>query len=210
MSRNEDSSSSNYSDLTWIQWFCGMEGHEYFAEIDEDYIKDAFNLYGLKSLFPQYQEALDLILSASCPDEEEMKQESYLELYQEAADLYGLIHARFIISQAGMEVMREKYVAGGFGTCPRIMCEKQNVLPVGISEELRTSRVKLYCPRCQDIYIPKKKMSDMDGAYFGTSFPHLFYLNFPDVNMEKPKKSFIPKLYGFRMYGKKGSKYENK
>ena len=202
------SSSSNDSDLTWIQWFCGMQGHDFFVEVEESYITDAFNLYGLKAMFPQYQEALTLILSSSCPDEEEMKQQSYLELYQQAADLYGLIHTRFIVSQSGMELMKEKYLAGNFGVCPRIMCEKQHVLPVGVSDQLRTSRVKVYCPKCQEIYLPKIKVSDVDGAYFGTSFPHLFYLNFSDMSIERNKKIFVPKLYGFRMYGKKGSKYE--
>jgi hypothetical protein len=32
----------------WIQWFCSLEGHEFLVEIDEDFIKDGFNLYGLK------------------------------------------------------------------------------------------------------------------------------------------------------------------
>jgi len=39
--------------------------------------------------------------------------------------------------------MREKYLLGRFGVCPRVLCERQNVLPVGMSEELRTSRVKV-------------------------------------------------------------------
>ena len=54
-----------------------------------------------------------------------------------------------------------------------------------MSEELRTSRVKVilssvigkikkvYCPKCEDVYIPKKKCADVDGAYFGCSFPHI-------------------------------------
>lgn len=209
MASHGDSSSSECSDMTWIQWFCSMNGHEYFIEVDEDYIKDTFNLYGLKSMFSQYEEALDLILSPSCPDEEEMKQESYLELYQEATELYGSIHSRFIITQGGMEVMKDKYLSGGFGVCPRVMCEKQCVLPVGLSDELRVSRVKLYCPKCQDLYFPKQKLSDVDGAYFGTSFPHLFFLNYPDLTVSNPSRQFVPKLYGFKMYGKKGSKYEN-
>jgi hypothetical protein len=40
--------------------------------------------------------------------------------------------------------MRDKYYAGHFGVCPRVLCERQNVLPVGMSEDLRTSRVKVY------------------------------------------------------------------
>lgn len=33
----------------WIRWFCSLEGHEYMVEVDETYIKDPFNLYGLMS-----------------------------------------------------------------------------------------------------------------------------------------------------------------
>lgn len=72
--------------------------------------------------------------------------------------------------------MREKYLSGKFGTCPRVLCERQNNLPVGMSEELRTSRVKVFCPRCEEIYIPKKKCPDVDGAYFGCSFPSIFLM----------------------------------
>jgi casein kinase II subunit beta len=52
-------------------------------------------------------------------------------------------------------MMKEKYMMGSFGYCPRVLCERQNVLPIGVSEELSTSRVKVYCPRCQDVYIPR-------------------------------------------------------
>jgi casein kinase II subunit beta len=61
--------------------------------------------------------------------------------------------------------MREKYLTGRFGHCPRVMCERQSVIPVGMSEELRQSRVKVFCPRCEDVYIPKQqKFADVDGA----------------------------------------------
>jgi hypothetical protein len=33
--------------LGWIQWFLSLEGHEFLVDIDEDFIKDAFNIYGL-------------------------------------------------------------------------------------------------------------------------------------------------------------------
>jgi len=31
----------------WIHWFCSLEGHEFLVDIDEDFIRDPFNLYGL-------------------------------------------------------------------------------------------------------------------------------------------------------------------
>ena len=81
------------------------------------------------------------------------------------------------------------------------------MLPIGVSEELSTSRVKVYCPRCQDVYIPRQKQLDIDGAYFGTSFPHIFLKQFPDLMPKGPAK-FVPKIYGFKIFGMRGSKYE--
>ena len=69
--------------------------------------------------------------------------------------------------------MREKYLTARFGKCPKVLCENQPVLPIGMSEELKISRVKVFCPRCEDVYIPKRKCQDIDGAYFGCSFPHV-------------------------------------
>ena len=72
-------------------------------------------------------------------------------------DLYGLIHARFILSPRGLALMREKYMLGTFGTCQRVLCERQFVLPIGLSEELSTSRVKVsIAPRqsCLDVLPP--------------------------------------------------------
>ena len=38
----------------WIQWYCTLEGNDFLAEIDEDYLRDPSNFYGLKhSLDPR-------------------------------------------------------------------------------------------------------------------------------------------------------------
>lgn len=92
-----------------------------------------------------------MILSPEAPDEDDLQDDRFLEIYQEATDLYGLIHARFLLSPRGLAIMREKYLTGRFGHCPRVMCERQSVIPVGISEDLRQSRVKVFCPRCEDV-----------------------------------------------------------
>ncbi len=100
----------------------------------------------------------------------------YLTIYQEATDIYGLIHARFILTPKGLAMMKEKYLKGVFGVCPRVLCERQHVLPIGMSEEIRTSRVKVFCPRCEEVYMPKKKCHDVDGAYFGCSFANILLM----------------------------------
>jgi casein kinase II subunit beta len=99
-----------------------------------------------------------------------------MESVQQAKELYGLIHARFITSGKGLALMRQKYLNSVFGNCPRILCDKQNLLPIGLSEELKYSRVKVFCPNCEEVYKPRQKCSEIDGAYFGSSFPQIFFM----------------------------------
>ena len=73
---------SDMSEGGWIQWFCSLEGHDYYAEIDEDFIRDPFNLYGVRAQIPMFDEAYEMILSPDSPDEESLQDEKFLEIYQ--------------------------------------------------------------------------------------------------------------------------------
>jgi casein kinase II subunit beta len=66
-----------------------------------------------------------------------------MESVSQAKELYGLIHNRFITTSKGLALIREKYLNGVYGHCPRILCDKQILLPVGLSEDLKYSRVKV-------------------------------------------------------------------
>ena len=54
------------------------------------------------------------------------------------------------------------------------------------------------------------RVVDLDGAYFGCSFPHIFLQTFPDCIPKEKLELYIPKIYGFTIFGKKGSKYKGK
>lgn len=63
-----------------------------------------------------------------------------------------------------------------------MLCSSQPLLPVGLTDVPYEKSVKLYCGRCEDIYSPKSsRHGSIDGAYFGTSFPHLLFLVYPNL-----------------------------
>lgn len=122
------------------------------------------------------------------------------EIENDAETLYGLIHARFILTNRGFQCMAERYKAGYFGTCPRVHCHASNMIPCGISDVLDTATVKLFCPTCSEVYEPKgSRCIDLDGAYFGTTFPHLFFMQYPELKRPLPKESYVPRIFGFRV-----------
>ena len=62
------------------------------------------------------------------------------------------------------------------------MCAAQPLLPVGLTDIPYEKSVKLYCGRCEDLYSPKSsRHGSIDGAYFGTTFPHLLFLVYPTL-----------------------------
>ncbi|KAK1399942.1 Casein kinase II subunit beta [Heracleum sosnowskyi] len=124
------------------------------------------------------------------------------ELVETAAEmLYGLIHVRYVLTTKGQAAMMEKYKNAEFGRCPRVYCSGQPCLAVGESDIPRQSTVKIYCPKCEDIYYPRSRFQgNLDGAYFGTTFPHLFLMTYGNLKPQKTLQSYIPKVFGFKVH----------
>lgn len=55
-------SDDSYDEDTWIDWFCNLSGHQFLCIIDEDYIRDNFNLYGLQQHFDHYKFSCKLVM----------------------------------------------------------------------------------------------------------------------------------------------------
>lgn len=117
-----------------------------------------------------------------------------------------------------------------FGRCPRVFCEGQPCLPLGTSDIPCNSAVKIYCPKCEDIYFPRCKYqssilflsfdiivfkllvwqylfspwrllgTDMDGAYIGTTFPHLYLMSYPSSKPAKATEKYVPRVFGFKLH----------
>jgi len=86
----------------------------------------------------------------------------------------------YIVTNRGMHAMYEKYRTAAFGRCPHVFCQGQPVLPVGLSDLPRNYTVNVFCPRCHGLFFPKStRQANIDGAYFGTTFPHLYLMTHP-------------------------------
>eukprot|EP00798_Chlamydomonas_sp_ICE-L_P006869 gene6869-30844_t len=198
---SEEPTGSEVEELSWISWFCSLKGNEFFCEVDEDYIEDDFNLSGLSSQVPYYDYALDLILDNEPPHDVLLTDQQHKLLESAAEMLYGLIHARYIITARGLAAMLEKFKNNDFGRCPRVLCEGQACLPVGASDVPGQSRVNIYCPDCEEMYYPRSDYHCMDGAYSGTTFPHLLLMTYPKYRPPLCREvPYVPKMFGFRLH----------
>ncbi|ODQ65119.1 hypothetical protein NADFUDRAFT_46874 [Nadsonia fulvescens var. elongata DSM 6958] len=201
--RYEESDATSDSDdsESWISNFCSQPGYDYFATVYEDFIEDDFNLTGLGALVPYYKDSMELILDIEPEEPTNLPNMNNIE--QSAELLYGLIHARFIVTRQGLEFMARKYECKHFGVCPRTFCEGTSLLPTGRHDLPGYESVRLYCPCCGDLYVPpNSRYHHIDGAFFGTSFVGLFLQMFPDVLKEcEPRrgKSFQLTLFGFKI-----------
>lgn len=126
-----------------------------------------------------------------------------------AVYLYGMIHARYIITTEGMELMvlvfslchkqEEKFCDKDFGCCQRTYCNEHPLLPVGLSNKPNVDSVKLFCPCCKEIYNPPVEFQGIDGAFFGTTFAHMFLLQFPQY-LASPAQHYEPTVFGFKIH----------
>jgi casein kinase II subunit beta len=161
----------------WIRIFTSE--HNWLCVLDDAYINDNFNHYGLSSVIEDYPTVLKVVRGQP-PDGSLSRR-----LMKDAETLYGLMHARFLLTFPGIKLMQPKFESRLFGTCRRVGCNYQALLPIGLSPTPGEKSVKTFCPCCQDIYDTE---NELDGAYFGPYFPPLF------VQMQRGLTSINPKI----------------
>lgn len=213
-SEDLDSSDEQNSEMPWIEWYCSLKGNQYYVQVDEAYIRDEFNLVGLQQQVSYYNHALQVILDNydnydyDCyegNDDEEFAARSERAKQQiintSSQLLYGLIHSRFIITTKGMSLMLQKFKEKIFGTCPNFSCENAAVLPIGLVDAPGYNNAKIFCPRCNEVYHPPKnsRLSLIDGAYFGTTFAHLFLMVHDAIVPRGPTYYYVPQIFGFKV-----------
>ncbi|GAB5369001.1 hypothetical protein AAMO2058_001367600 [Amorphochlora amoebiformis] len=192
--RDEDTSRDDQGD-SWI--YRHTSARPFMCEVNPAWIRDQFNLNGLQNEVPHYDLCVRHILDYNVGfDRLPAKRASELEACCET--LYGLVHARYVLSPEGLERMRLKYERGDFGACPRALCKGARLLPCGITDQPRLRPVKSYCPSCRELYhVRVRHAATLDGSFFGTTFPHMFLLKFPHYQARSQPVEFQPRIFGF-------------
>merc|ERR1719192_2082758 len=91
--------SSEPSYESWITSFLAQRGHEFLCEVDDQYIADKFNVFGIVN--NQFDRTCkELILDSyhvSVEDEEDQREHLH-RIHARAEQIFTLIHQRFILT----------------------------------------------------------------------------------------------------------------
>ena len=181
---------------TWLETFLQKPSSAFFVKIDEDFLFDSFNHFGIRDKMTSFRDASKLLFSNQLPS----KESEHDNVKKKAAVLYGQIHQRFLSTPEGLEKIYKKYRKNIFPKCPRVYCKNVCCLPYGVSDQLGECKLMFYCPGCNDVYkIQMKEFDKVDGAYFGPSYVHILLQKYPDLIPNIKHQRYIPNIFGFRM-----------
>ena len=188
-------------ELQWVDWFLSQPFSKYFVRIDDDYLNNIENYYGIRQKVSNFDSSYKTICGKYNFDDKLLKTSK--DCFNECVlILYGHLHSRFILTDRGLELMFEKYKMNCFESCPRTFCNQIMCIPYGISNDFGESAIKMFCPNCNHIYFVKNEdCNAIDGACFGNSWVHLFLQKYNKIVPEKKPKIYIPRLFGYQLYG---------
>mgnify|MGYP001030986596 CR=1 FL=1 len=186
--------------ISWVDWFFSQPFSQFFIRIDDDYLNNIENYYGIRQKVSFFNISLTIIRGQYIPEDSIPKTwPEHINDY--ALTLYGMLHARFLSTNKGLELMYQKYQKSFFEACPRTFCHNILCIPYGNSNDFGNSTVKMFCPNCNDIYhVKNEECYFIDGACFGNSWVHLFLQKYPEIVPKKMPEKYVPRLFGYQLY----------
>lgn len=185
---NDSEATSLSYDDKWLTRFMEKKENKSLCKIHEAFLQDRFNFFGLKEKIEDFEDAYQAI--------QDKRERSNSET--EAA-VYYLAHQRYIYTNTGLEDILDKVLNREFGMCYRIGCREIPLIPIGISNEPRKSRTKVYCYNCNNLYEPRGSIKYLDGSAWGTGFAHFFILAYPYHFEKKAYEPYVPRIFGFQI-----------
>ena len=182
---------------TWLESLYKNPHFNVLVQVPIEYIEEQVKDEKLLKLIPNRDAAIKLLLN-----NEILNRESQAIIEQSALLLYGLIHARFILTEKGKHAIFMKYLKNTYSPCPRSLCHGCECLPYGNSSSPGEMGMRWFCPNCGDIYLPTKveKNAMIDGAFFGPKYIIQLINEHPDIVPKEQPEVFEPRIFGFKLY----------
>jgi casein kinase II subunit beta len=181
----------------WVDSFCCKYGSEVFLRLPRHFICDPVvdnSLYMLVDESPLFEEALKLL--GGLPSGIDASNQTHQRICEQT---YCALHARFVTATEGLMAMRDMVEAGRYGSCPRVLCLDQRLIPMGLHDVYGKAPMKLFCSCCKQVYHAGARYNAVDGAAFGTSLPHLLLLRCRDIRPTHAAERYEPKVFGFKV-----------
>jgi casein kinase II subunit beta len=182
----ESTSSSHQCDDMWMLNFLSLQENKYLERIQDSFIEDRFNFYGLKDKLDGFED-LYMVIQNAKPSKN----------FEEEGKLYLYAHQRYVFTKLGCESVLDRVLEKEFGSCPKYGCEGIPVIPIGLFNEYGKGKSKVYCHNCECIYEPKGSLKKLDGCAWGSGFCHFLILSYPYQFEKKKLVQYVPKLFGF-------------
>lgn len=184
----ESSSSSTQGDDVWILNFLSKQQNKYLERIQDSFLDDRFNFYGLKEKVENFEDSYMAIQNTKTSKN-----------IEDEGKLYLYAHQRYIFTKAGSESVLDRVLDKEYGSCPIYGCDGSPVIPVGLSNEYGKYNTKVYCHNCGNVFEPKGSLKKLDGCAWGTGFCHFLILSYSYQFDKKPLVPYTPKLFGFKL-----------
>jgi casein kinase II subunit beta len=143
----------------------------WLVDIDDYFLQSSVSYYDLNKKVSHCSRAAEIINGRSA-DNTAFTRSQIERFGTSVRRLYGLLHQRFVITEEGIQKLAAKVGNAVYGLCPRVACHQSKLIPVGSTIELDEDVVKLWCPKCHDIY---ESGSDLDAAFFGPDLPVMYH-----------------------------------
>ena len=172
---------------TWVTWMLAQPPSAIFVEVDHNFLVSESMNPDIQKAVNNFEKARTVLLGK--------RTEKIDPVERDALDIYGLVHARYLLTEAGMQKMIKKRNQGKFPKCPRLLCKKCTCVPVGIDKD---TTVKMFCPNCTDVYDCKDY--ELEGRYFGKEWVHMLMKKHPEIVENERAEMYEPRVYGYRVY----------
>ena len=185
-------------ELIWVKNFLSFPSSYVFVDVDVKFLKEFLeNFVATSSLITDFKESKKLIFASSIKEVLAAPQ----SIQSQAEILYGLAHAKYLLTVEGQEKMISKQKSKIFAHCPRLYCQRTTCFPCGVSDSLQELSIKMYCPNCHEIYnVSDDLISNIDGAYFGLKWLECVCQSHPELRLSSQTPEYVPRIYGFRIY----------